>query len=125
MKFDDPIIAVDEQPIPAVWTGSNSPANETARHAIDQSFNDVTNPTKYLNFGEERSGLIITNSEGPVDVNFMQIWTANDAVQRDPTSYLLYGTNDPITSAPNSNSNGTEAWTLLSSGPLSLPDGPA
>jgi hypothetical protein len=77
--------------------------------------------TKYLNFGEQRSGIIITNSEGPVDVNFMGLTTANDAVERDPASYELYGTNDPITATQNSNSNGTEVWTLISSGPLSLP----
>jgi hypothetical protein len=75
-----------------------------------------------LNFGEMNSGLIITNSEGPVDVNFMRLRTANDAVERDPASYRLEGTNDPITSVPNSNSNGTEVWTLISEGTLSLPD---
>ena len=90
---------------------------------IDQFVNDMgQRSTKYLNFGEEKSGIIITNSEGPVQVNFMRLWTANDAAARDPASYELYGTNDPITSEPNSNSNGTEVWTLISSGPLSLSD---
>lgn len=113
----DPIIAVDEIRTPAGWSGSSSPGNEPASAAIDR------NPsTKYLNFGEERSGIIITNAQGPVDVNYMRLTTANDAVARDPASYELYGTNDPITTDPHSNSNGTEVWTLIKSGPLALPD---
>src|SRR5688572_11086885 len=113
---DDPIIAVDETPTPPGWSGSSFPGGEPPAAGIDQNI-----LTKYLNFGEDKSGIIITNSEGPVDVNFMRLWTANDAVERDPASYELYGTNDPITSEQNSNSNGTEVWTLISSGPLSLP----
>lgn len=42
-------------------------------------------------------------------------------MERDPASYELYGTNDPITSEQNSNSNGAEAWTLISAGLLDLP----
>jgi hypothetical protein len=118
----DPIVAVDETPTPAGWTGSSFPGGETPGNGIDQVRNAMgQNSTKYLNFGEERSGIIITNSEGPVQVNYMQLWTANDAVERDPTSYRLEGTNDPITTVQNSNSNGTEVWTLISEGPLSLP----
>ena len=41
-------------------------------------------------------------------------------VTRDPTSYELYGTNAAILSLPNSDGT-AEAWTLISSGPLSLP----
>jgi hypothetical protein len=129
----DPIIAVDGIPTPAGWKGcgtpntdcSSSPGGEQPPLALDQVFTPGPPPggtTKYLNFGELNSGIIITNSEGPVDVNFMRFRTANDAVERDPASYQLFGTNDPITSAPNSNSNGTEVWTLISEGSLSLPE---
>ena len=128
LSATDAVIAVDEirnPAIPAQWGGpgvpaaqgqSNFPAAEHAGNAID-----AVHTTKYLNFGEERSGLIITNSSGPVDVNFMKLRTANDSANRDPTSYQLYGTNSPVTSLPNSNSNGTEVWTLISEGPLSPP----
>jgi hypothetical protein len=129
----DPIIAVDSIPTPAGWKGcgtpntdcSSSPGGEQPPLALDQVGTLGPPPggtTKYLNFGEEKSGIIITNSGGPVDVNFMRFRTANDAVERDPASYQLYGTNDPITSVPNSNSNGTEVWTLISEGSLSLPE---
>ncbi|HEY3394942.1 MAG TPA: PEP-CTERM sorting domain-containing protein, partial [Lacipirellulaceae bacterium] len=131
----DPIIAVDGVPVPAGWKAcgtpntdcSSSPGGELPPLAIDQVFNPgpPISTTKYLNFGEEKSGIIITNSEGPVDVNFMRLRTANDAMARDPASYQLFGTNDPITSEPNSNSNGTETWTLIAesseANPLVLP----
>jgi hypothetical protein len=55
----------------------------------------------------------------------MRLRAANDADERDPTSYQLYGTNDPITSEPNSPSNGTEVWTLISEGSVTLPPGAA
>jgi hypothetical protein len=128
----DPIIAVDGvQSLPG-WKPcgtpntdcSSSPGGEQPPLALDQVGNPGPPPsgtTKYLNFGEQNSGLIITNSEGPVDVNFMRLRTANDAPERDPLTYRLEGTNDPITSAPNSNSNGTEVWTLISEGTLALP----
>lgn len=112
----DPIIAVDDVPTPAGFSGSSSPGGEQAPLAIDRNAG-----TKYLNFGEERSGLIVTNAQGPVRVNYMRLTTANDAVERDPASYELYGTNDPITTTPHSNSNGTEVWTLIKSGTLTLP----
>jgi hypothetical protein len=57
---------------------------------------------KYLNFGEINSGFIVTPSNGPSIVHSFQITTANDAVERDPTSWRLYGTDDPITSTDNS-----------------------
>jgi hypothetical protein len=119
----DPTIAVDQTPTPAGFQGSSFPNNERPALALDQSRDPVTGRpnTKYLNFGEERSGIIITNSTGPVQVNFMGLTTANDAVERDPASYELYGTNDAVTSEQNSNSNGAEQWTLISSGVLSLP----
>ena len=85
---------------------------------------DQLSTTKYLNFGEEGAGAIITNSGGAIQVGTMQLTTANDAEERDPTSYELWGTNDSIQSVDHSNGLGGEIWTLISSGPLSLPIGP-
>jgi hypothetical protein len=110
----DPIIGVDEI---KAWSGSSYPApGETPARAIDQAPG-----TKYLNFGREGSGLIITNTEGPVQVGTMQLTTANDAPNRDPASYELWGTSQTIQSADNTDGLGGENWTLISSGSLSLP----
>lgn len=116
----NPIIPIrDVDPMPS----SNSPAGEAAPFVIDRNIN-----TKYLNFGEERSGFIVTPSSGSFAVNGFQISTANDAEPRDPASWQLYGTNDPIVT-PNNGIGNAENWTLIDSGTLALPanrltDGP-
>jgi hypothetical protein len=110
----DPTIAVDEL---KAWSGSSYPVpNETPAKVLDQ-----LSSTKYLNFGKDGAGVIITNSGGPIQVGTMQLTTANDATNRDPASYELWGTNDPIQSVDNSNGLGGESWTIISSGALSLP----
>ncbi|MDB6133501.1 MAG: hypothetical protein JWM59_1744 [Verrucomicrobiales bacterium] len=76
--------------------------------------------TKYLNFGELNSGIIVTPTASST-VRSLVITTANDSPERDPSSYALYGTNDPITSGDNSTGS-AENWTLISRGPLALPD---
>ncbi|MEM9660208.1 MAG: hypothetical protein AAF961_17725, partial [Planctomycetota bacterium] len=77
--------------------------------------------TKYLNFAELDTGFIVTPFEGPSVAQSIQFTTANDAVPRDPTSFQLYGTNDPIMSVDNGDGLG-EAWTLIFEDSLTLTD---
>lgn len=107
----DPVIAVDHDKIILSWY----PDNEGPFNVVDQ-FSD----TKYLNFGRAGTGVIITPDYGSAVVRSMQLTTANDAEERDPATYDLYGTNDPIVSGDNSLGDG-EDWTLISSGALNLP----
>jgi glucose/arabinose dehydrogenase len=96
--------------------GSNSPGGETVANAIDKTLD------KYLNFGEVNSGFIVTPSNGSSIVTGFQITTANDATERDPTTWQLFGTNQTIVSA--NHSMGTaETWTIIASGTLTLPAG--
>jgi hypothetical protein len=89
--------------------------------AIDSDPTTTTGlQTKYLNFGEENSGAIITPAAGPKVLTSFQITTANDAEARDPASYKLYGTNDTIVDQDNGLGN-LENWTLISEGALTLP----
>jgi hypothetical protein len=81
---------------------------------------DGTTAWKYLNFGEINSGFIVTPSIGPSTLDSFQITTANDAVERDPTLWMLYGTNDPITTA-NNESGTAENWKLICGGSVDLP----
>ena len=83
-------------------TSNNSPSNETAVNAFDGNPN-----TKYLNFDKQNAGVTVKLNQGRVVQKFT-ITTANDAVERDPASYKLYGSNDGVN------------WVLLSEGPLSL-----
>jgi hypothetical protein len=86
-------------------TSNNSPSNEGAANAFDGNPN-----TKYLNFDKQNAGVTVKLNQGRVVKKFT-ITTANDAVERDPASYKLYGSNDGVN------------WVLLSEGPLSLSDG--
>lgn len=86
-------------------TSNNSPSNEGAANAFDGNVG-----TKYLNFDKQNAGVTVKLSQGRVVQKFT-ITTANDAVERDPASYKLYGSNDGVN------------WTLIKEGPLSLSDG--
>lgn len=115
---DQPILAPDVQIVAIQLPRSESgyPSGESAARAID---GNSTN--KYLNFGRENSGFIVTPSAGPSVLQSFTITTANDSEGRDPASYELYGSNEPILSNDNSTGNGGESWTLIASGTLDLP----
>lgn len=108
----DTTIAIDTDSLhPSSYPGGEAPLN-----VADQSVN-----TKYLNFGAAGTGLIITPGAGASVIKSLQLTTANDAPERDPLTYDLYGTNDPITSADNGGGDG-ENYTLISSGVSGLLD---
>ncbi len=71
--------------------------------------------TTYLNFGKENSGFIVTPSAGSTILDEFQITTGGDEPPRDPASWEIYGTNDPITSESNSQGD-QENWVLIDSG---------
>jgi len=96
---------------------SSYPAGESPSNLIDGNLD-----SKYLNFGTLNSGFIVTPASGPDAVRAFQLATANDFAERDPMDWELYGTNDEITSGPNSQGS-EEAWTLVDSGSVTLPAG--
>jgi hypothetical protein len=97
---------------------SRYPNGERPALALDQ-----VATTKYLNFGEDRSGLIITNTEGSATVLNMRLTTAGDAPERDPGSFELWGSNNLIASQDNTDGLNDEDWDIISAGLLTLPDG--
>ena len=111
LSASDPILAIGR-----VVGLSNHPAAEGPLRLLDELIG-----TKYLNFGAAQSGFIVTPAAGSTVVNMFVLRTANDNVERDPTSYELYGTTDPITS-PNNSTGTDENWTLIASGSLDLPN---
>ncbi len=94
---------------------SSSPGAEGVANILDGAAN-----TKYLNFGKRGSGFIVTPSLASTVVQGFSITTANDAPARDPASYEIYGTNDPITTAEHATAT-NENWTLIAAGALDLP----
>jgi len=106
---NDLIYAIDtDYGGPSSFPGGEAPGNLL----------DGLSGTKYLNFGRNWSGLIVT--PGASTVQSLRFTTANDATERDPSYYVLYGSTAPITSTDNGRGRG-ENWTVISSGPLSLP----
>ncbi|HIL71913.1 MAG TPA: hypothetical protein EYG38_18935, partial [Verrucomicrobia bacterium] len=70
-------------------TSFNSPTNEGVENAID---NDPA--TKYLNRDKQNSGFTVYPAAGESIVKGLRITSANDAPDRDPTRFLLSGSND-------------------------------
>lgn len=75
---------------PVVGTSWNFPQfGEAPWKATD---NNVS--TKYLCFDKENSGLYITLAGGPRRVTGIVLTSANDAPERDPASFALWGSSD-------------------------------
>jgi len=109
----DPALAINT----TLVGGSSYNEDEAPPEAIDDTVD-----TKYLNFGKEGMGFIVTPAAGASVITSFQIATANDHDDRDPASWELYGTNDPITSEDNSMGK-KENWVLIASGDIELPLG--
>src|SRR5436190_2478700 len=100
---------------PTVSFGGTSPAGETVDYTIDNLM------LKYLNFGSGPNasaapfvgpvGLTVKPRAGGSIVKGIRIYTANDAVERDPADVAVEGSYDGVN------------YTLISSNALSLPDG--
>ncbi len=110
----DFIIAIDEDP---ASPQSDYPSGEAPLFALDNNPN-----TKYLNFGGDAgpAGFIFTPSAGATTIQSMMMNTANDAEGRDPATWIVFGTNDPISSVDNGDGNG-EMWTQIAAGDAMLP----
>ena len=67
---------------------NNYPAAESPTLAIDG-----VNTTKYLNFGGANTGIIINPNDNSSVVSGLEIVTGNDAPERDPATFSIYGTN--------------------------------
>jgi len=102
----DPIILVN-----GVNDGDGNSGPPPAQEGVERAIDGITQ--KYLNFLDLGSGFIVTPSAGPTLVNGLRFYTANDAQDRDPASYVLEGS----ISGPGG------PWTPISSGSLDLPLG--
>jgi hypothetical protein len=70
-------------------TSANSPANEGVENVIDNNPN-----TKYLNRDKQNSGFTVRLGAGLSVIRALRLTSANDAPDRDPTSFLLSGSVD-------------------------------
>ena len=95
------------------WGGPNG--THTPQMLIDGTTD------KYLNWGQYNSGFIVTPGAGPSVIDGFQMLTADDEPGRDPAEYILYGTNDAITTEDNGQGL-DENWVEIQSGLLGLTD---
>jgi hypothetical protein len=84
----DPIVIVNGTRVDS----RNSPTNEEVFRAIDNN-----NTTKYLNFKGAGSGFIVDINRTHLPIKQISLVSGNDDVNRDPTRYELFGSNDNIT----------------------------
>jgi hypothetical protein len=89
----DTVIGVPDDGVTTGGDDNGWPPNEIPPNAFDDQI-----LTKYLHFkgNVESTGLRITPVMGPTIVNGLTFTTANDAVERDPVEYELYGSNESI-----------------------------
>ncbi len=72
-------------------SSSNSPAAEIAKNVLDGK-----SSTKYLNFDKLKTGFTVTPAAGATIISGISITTANDAPERDPASFEVWGSNDGV-----------------------------
>jgi hypothetical protein len=72
-----------------VATSASSPAGQGAANATSRSASD-----KYLNFDMYNTGFTVQPSLTNHVVHALSLISAEDVQERDPTSYVLYGSND-------------------------------
>jgi hypothetical protein len=111
---------VGTQPQP----GNNWPAAEPPAAAIDGIFGNVAGSTKYLNFFQTNTGIIVTPnaSSSNLAVDTLTFWTANDTVGRDPTSFILYGSTAVLSTSTPGTTYNISSLVQIGSGALSLTD---
>ena len=73
---------------PIYATSNNSPGSEGVANAIDGT------QAKYLNFDITNTGFTVTPSVGATIVTGIGLESGNDAPERDPSSYIVYGSTD-------------------------------
>lgn len=69
--------------------GSTTPANEVVNNVIDDNTS-----TKYLNFNILNTGFIVLPGERQTLITGISLTSANDAVERDPSSVSIEGSQD-------------------------------
>ena len=69
---------------------------------------------RYLNGADLNSGFSVSPSHNSSEATCIEIWTANDLSERDPTSFTLFGSSEYGEGGP---------WTVITSQSISLPEG--
>jgi hypothetical protein len=102
----------------------NPPTSRYLVNEAPQFLIDGLTTTKYGNFGAQNAGFIVT-PQAPAQVQSFRVASVANAgatpMNRYPTSWVLFGTNDPIVSTDNSKGT-AETWSLVDQGAIPVPD---
>jgi hypothetical protein len=71
--------------------GNNWPSNEGPDKAVDNNTG-----SKFLHFRNNNAGVILRPTNSSVVFNRLALFTANDAPERDPASYVIYGSAEAL-----------------------------
>ena len=94
---------------------NNWPAAESPDKATDGDVN-----TKFLLFQGGNAGLILSPANASLAYNRLALTTANDAPERDPASYIIFGSTNALTTSSGANIP-TNSLKVIASGTLTLP----
>jgi hypothetical protein len=101
----------------AGFSGNGWPSVQGPAKAVD----GLIGPgSKYLNFNITNTALIFSGTTAKV-AERLELWVAEDAVERDPSSYTIYGTNAAIPALTSGGTFALSNFTLISTGGLALP----
>ncbi len=92
------------------------PSAESPDKAVDNNTG-----SKFLAFRNNNAGLILSPTNATLAFNRLLLSTANDSPERDPASYVIYGSPTVLSGAAGANLP-LSGLTLLASGTITLPD---
>jgi hypothetical protein len=64
---------------------------------------DANSGSKFLIFRNSNVGLILKPTNSSLVFNRLSLWTANDSSERDPASYIIYGSTSNLTGSAGTN----------------------
>jgi hypothetical protein len=96
--------------------GNNWPSAEGPDKVVDSNTG-----SKFLIFRNSNAGLIFSPTNSNIVFNRLSLSTANDASERDPASYIIYGSATALSGTAGTNIS-LAGLTELASGTITLPD---
>ena len=101
--------------------GTTNPANNWPSAEGPDKVVDSNTGSKFLIFRNSNAGLILSPTNANVVFNRLSLSTANDASERDPASYVIYGSTTALSGTAGTNIS-LAGLTELASGTITLPD---
>ena len=94
--------------------GSTWPSAESPDKVVDANTN-----SKFLTFRNNNAGVILKPTNSNLVFNRLSLWTANDYPDRDPASYIIYGSTSNLTGSAGTNIP-ISSLTAIASGNVTL-----